>query len=648
MPSIAQNRKKLEEAKANGTIAPIESPAYPAPPVPPSSQAVRAAPFLRAPIPSTFQIGPDSLLAFQKNNLPGSRIAPLPASLNTGIGASASSQTAPVAKVAASAQATADSLDVAPITTIAAAHNVNPTQTYFLMKGTLAPIVASPFSITTTTSSGTVGTSPSANFTRANGTVVSIGQTSQAISGLTESNFMVFPYWRESDQTLQFVKSTDVSIPSIVGVTFAAASSQYIETTTTGAIPTTFSVEMWVKGTAAGALFDYSAPATLGVGTASICQAFVTSAGEVSFNTQTGGVWTNVITAGAGVLDSTWHHVLIAYTNYLTGTATIFVDGCDTSDSVTFWTNTAMGGVATTTGSWHWGAVQGLAGAPKTSNLYNSFTISLIAIYDTALTAVEAGAHLNAYDTLGLSSYLQETVYNSAVNLWELNETSGTSAVDSVGTNTGTYENSPTLNQSSAVITVLGSPSIAWPFNAALPLQFQNSQGFTPLSAGGVMFSTLSTAKRGWSGGGSSGGSSGTGTGGIARGGGTCFSGNTLIRTTRGNVRIDQIEKGDRCLTAAGTWLPVSARVFHEAAPRKLHIMDESFVTWGHKILHNNQWVNAGTVFPIAVTVDLPVYTLTMESDEPMSEILSPRTERSFQLSNGIFAHNSVIVKEQN
>lgn len=502
--------------------------------------------------------------------------------------------------------------------------------------GSIPPSISTPFTISTTTSTITITTSPSCFFTRSDGTHTMIGATTTTITGMTAGNTVfVFPYWRESDQTLQFVLNTDATIPTIVGEKNTAASSQYIETTTAGSIPSVFSVEMWVMGSTAGALFDYSAPQLAGVATASICQAQITSGGEVQFSIFNGSTWASVTTAGASMLDSTWHHIVCTYS---AAVGWIFVDGQNTSDGVTFWTNASMGVPAATSAWWHFGFSAGKAGAPITVNLFNSFTISLIALYTTALTVAQETAHLQAYCNLGMTAYLSELTFDSAVNLWKLNETSGTNAADFIGSNTGTYKGTPTLNQSSPVITVVGTPVICWPFNALFALQQQFLRNRTPLSTQGIGIKIPVTGTGGGSGGGSGGGYKGGG----GRGG-TCFTGDTLILTDGGEVRIDEIKVGDKCLTAAGNWRPVVRTHYHEAESRPLHVMPKNgLVTAFHKILHEGKWCNAQELFPQTVLVNEPVYTLSMFSSEPLDQQTSSTTERSFTLGNGFIASNII------
>jgi hypothetical protein len=516
--------------------------------------------------------------------------------------------------------------------------------------GSLPPSISTPFKIVATATSITLSSSPSALFTRADGTTLVIGQTSTAVTGLPSGNNMFFfPRWNESTQALEFVSASDATIPNITGVIFNG-STQWIETATDASVPSTFSVELWWKGTTAGALFSFSDVQGTGTPGSSCLQVQTTSAGEVEMSIYNSASWENLTTSGASVLDSTWHHIVCVYAQ-ATGIASIFVDGLNTSNGSTFW-NATVGTMAGVIGYWHFGFIAGFSGAPVTSNLFVNGQLSLIALYDTALIAHSVATHLQAYCNLGETSYLAEVTYDSAVNLWKLNETTGTTAADSIGSNTGTYEGTPTLNQISGVVTVLGTPAIAWPYNSAIALQLQNLRNWTPLSPTGISASTLSSGSTGSStssGGGSTNGGSGYtgGSGGSpSRGGGLCFTGNTKIKTQRGDVAISKVRAGDFCLTAKGTWAQVLALISHEAERHTLQIMPNAeLVTFKHKILNDGKWVNAGEVFQSTIEVNESLFTLAMRSDEPQDQMLSATTERSFTLSSGVIAHNNTFIK---
>lgn len=506
--------------------------------------------------------------------------------------------------------------------------------------GSLPPSISTPFTMNVTSTSVTITTSPSCFFTRADGTVVMIGQTTQAVTGLpTGNDVFFFPYWRESDQTLQYVLASDINIPPITGVKNTAASSQYVETTTSASL-SSFSVELWMKGTAAGALFDHSAPQLGGVTTSSVVQCQATSAGEVELSIHGASAWVNLTTAGASVLDGCWHHVVCTY-NSATTTASIYVDGFNTSDGVTLWTSAAMGTIAGTAGFWHLGFVGGLAGAPLTSDTYNSFTLSHFSLYASAISGIQASSHQQAFANLGETVYASELTYDSATNLWKLSDTSG-SAADSIGTNTGTYIGSPTLAQSSSVVTVLGTPQMAFPYNSFLALQAQNLRNRTPLSAGALSAAT-SIGGGTQSGGGSSGGYNPQKPGKPG-----CFTAETRVMTRRGDIPIKDVKAGDQVRTASGEWRPVLGLQVHEAEVRTMFNLPESGAsTFSHKMLVNKRWwVPIGQLFPTSFTCNEPVYCLSVLARD--NDPFSPTTQHSFTLSNGIVVTNATIIKNSN
>jgi len=506
--------------------------------------------------------------------------------------------------------------------------------------GSIPATALTPFALVTTSTTATWTTSPSAHFTRADGTSTTIGQTSTAVTGLVSGNKNYFyPYWRESDQTLQWASASDTMIPNITGVTFTAASSQWIQTTTSASIPATFSFECWVKGTTAAnqTLLSFSNVQGTGAPASVEMQAYVTSAGEVAFGIWNGSAWKSVTTAGASVLDGAWHHIVCAYDPSATsGTITIWVDSLDTSDSVTFWTLTSTGTISSTAGYWHIGFAGGFAGAPLTTNTFTSLTMSHVSIYSSALNSNSAGAHFQAFYNLGLSVYDSEVSYDSATSYWKLGETVGSSAADSIGSNTGTYQASPTLNQTTPVVTLQGSPAIAWPFPTLTALQTQNLRTNVPLS-GGPMSATMVAGTT------SGGGSGGGGGGGFGGGGGRCFTGDTLVKTARGPSFIKSILEGDYVLTAKGTWKPVSL-IIHEAEPLVMHeLPGGGQVTYSHQILVDGVWRNAGDMFTKTIHTDEPVYNLSVHTNEDLALKDSPITERSFTLCDGTIAHNQKL-----
>ena len=88
------------------------------------------------------------------------------------------------------------------------------------------------------------------------------------------------------------------------------------------------------------------------------------------------------------------------------------------------------------------GVVQGNGGA--TFNWIGG--IDEVAVYPSALSQTRVQAHY-----LRGRSYQNTVVDSAPVSSWRLGEASGTSAADSIGSNTGTYAGSPTLGQAGAL-----------------------------------------------------------------------------------------------------------------------------------------------------------------------------------------------------
>lgn len=501
--------------------------------------------------------------------------------------------------------------------------------------GSTPVTLSTSFKIVSTSSQVTVSTGPGAFFSRADGTSTLVGATSQAITGLPSGNTMyIFPYWDESSQTLKFVSNTDFAIPNITGILEAAGSSQYVQTTTGAAIPNTFTVEMWFKGTAAGGLFDFSAPQAIGVGTAVICQCQATSAGEIEFSVFNGAAWANLTTSGASVLDSTWHHVMVAY-DKATTTATIIVDGAYSSNGVTFWTSSAMGSISATTGYWHFGAVQGIAAAPLTVNTFLTGSIARVALYNTALTYAEGINHLQAFCNFGETTYDSVVAADGAVNFWELDEPSGTTAADAIGSNTGTYVNAPTLNQTSSVITVLGTPTIAWPYNSLLAMQLQYLRNRVGLSNGGLKAVTPGAGSTTTSGGGSSSG------GGVARGGG-CFTGKVIVRTPYGDTPLEQLPKEHTFLIENATGIHEALLTVHENySDDFVQIGPDQYVTVSHLMKKEDKWITADQFY----TSEYQRIHLESITVYDISVITNKDEDRHFVIDGGAIAHNIMVTK---
>lgn len=495
--------------------------------------------------------------------------------------------------------------------------------------GSVPPTLSSPFRIANTTTTSTFTTSPGCMFTRADGTTTTIGQTSQAVTGLTAGNkSLYFPYWRETDQSLQWLQDSDLTIPNITGLTCVAASSQWIQTTTSASIPASFSFEIWMKGTVAAsqALMSYSDVQGTGAPASVEVQAFVTAAAEITFAIWNGSAWKTLTTAGASVLDGAWHHIMCAYDpTAASGTISTWVDGASTSDSITFWTLTGTGTISSTAGYWHIGFAGGFAGAPLTANTFNSLSLSHVVVYNTAKTINEAGAHFQAFVNVSETMFGSEVVYDSATNYWKLTETSGISMADSIGSNTGTSQGTPTLNQTSHVITILGTPAIAWPFATLIALQQIYLRNRTPLSQNGIAATTTSSGSSTSSGGGSS---APVGGGYDPTGGGGCFTPNTRLKYGQ---RIDKVRPFDLVMTKNG-WRPVKDVFIHAFKGKLRYMGNGESVTEGHHILKDDKWIPAMEIFKSEIDYEGQVWNLHIDSEDP--------DDLNYVLNNGYVAHN--------
>src|SRR5208282_1638146 len=195
--------------------------------------------------------------------------------------------------------------------------------------------------------------------------------------------------------------------------------------------------------------------------------------------------------------DGNWHHVAVSFVSG--GPSTLYVDG-----------------VSVATGSGTIGAsfsgYQRIGRGDAAAFLrFLNGTISKVAYFTTALNAGQIVTIFNSQYTSGATEQDAVVLAFSPQNYWKLNETSGTSAADSAGSNTGTYTGGFTLNQSSNVLVPVGTPAIAWTTPFIQGAQYQNLQGRVALSSGSLVAATTAAG----SGGGGSGGGGG---------GGSCFS----------------------------------------------------------------------------------------------------------------------------
>lgn len=122
-------------------------------------------------------------------------------------------------------------------------------------------------------------------------------------------------------------------------------------------------------------------------------------------------------------------------------------------------------------------------------------------------------------------------------------------------------------------------------------------------------------------------------------GNGVCFTPGTLVVTEHGPKAIAEVRIGDRVKTARATWRPVAELITRPYAGLLQQMPTEDGVTPRHKVLRDNLWVEAGTVFPMTIEYAGIVHNLAVEAD-PDDDGTRADTEHSFTLSNGEIVHN--------
>jgi len=122
---------------------------------------------------------------------------------------------------------------------------------------------------------------------------------------------------------------------------------------------------------------------------------------------------------------------------------------------------------------------------------------------------------------------------------------------------------------------------------------------------------------------------------------GFCFSGETPILAQSGAVAIKDIKVGDLILTGSGNYLPVAEVHRHEYSGWLHNMGAAGRVTPDHHVLSEGRWVRACELFPEREQFVGIVYNVTIATDEPLDEMRSTTTERSFVLAvNSIVVHN--------
>lgn len=510
---------------------------------------------------------------------------------------------------------------------------VDPSGTGVIAKGSTPQSISATalngFTWTTTSTSITFAWSQTPIF-RSDGSITVIPAGTQAITGLLANNsYAAYPFYDEMSGTIKWVGS-ELVFPNITGVTLNG-STGYVETSAAIAFGTgqNFSVEAWIKTTSAVAngIASLSTPQTAITNTAMRFQLNVTAGGGLQAAlTNSGSTVTNIAASGTSftpVNDGNWHHVVFTYT---AGIGTLYLDG------VAVGANAAMGTINSLASAfWHIGFSHGNSGYPTTTNTFFNGSIAHAVIFSAALSAAQVANHFQAGVNQGETVLDSVIAGDSPTYYWKLAESSGTSAADSAGTNTGTYLGGFTLHQLSAVVVPDGSPAILWPFKTFLCTQAQGLQSRLPLSAGSIAPATPASG---------SGSGGGGGVGGGGRGG--CFSGNTKVRTRTGSVSLEEFVDGTEVFTAAGTWCRANLRVHETQTWGMLDMGNGELVTTKHWIL-DGRWTQAEAIFDSDIQIYRGrVYDLEVVSGEPLTDeyVRSIFTEHSYMLQNRWIAHN--------
>lgn len=508
--------------------------------------------------------------------------------------------------------------------------SVDPTKTGVLMKGSVPPSINGGLTYTSTTSSITWSWPANTAVYRADGTITLIGAGTQAITGLTvNKSYAFYPVYDEATQALKFIGASDVTFPSVVGYT-GDGSTGYVSTTTSVSQPGNFSVECWINTTSSAVqpLFDLSAPQVIGTaGNKSFSMWFQNSTVS-AFALLGSSVITSIanVSATTKLNDGNTHHIVLTWDN-TAHACTVYVDGVLQTNG----SSPASAFTALSTMFWHIGGVNGKASWTLTSNTFATAAISNAAFYNAVLSATRVSNHYQAMLNISVAQYNTLVAADAPIYWWKLNETSGTSAADSAGSNTGTYQGTVTLNVSNPAYGADGSPAIAWAATSYLTAQAANLQGYIPLTSGSIMATAAS---------GGSGGGGGIGGG---MGGGGCFSPNTLVKTDRGDVRFDEITLDDKVLTAAGTWRPIAKILVHDWDKPMLSMGDEELITYLHRVKDDQHWLRGMQVFGGSQPYEGVVMNLEVKTDEPEQLCFSPQSEHSYTLANGNVVHNGPV-----
>jgi Concanavalin A-like lectin/glucanases superfamily len=346
--------------------------------------------------------------------------------------------------------------------------------------GSISPILSSPFSYVATTTTITISWT-GLTISLVNSQTISIPNGSIEITGLNPSTtYSFFPYYNGS--AVQFVASVNVpSLQQLAGVQLDGSSGQITTTNSLTSPTTNFSLEAWVF-----VAFNHN-------GTIIECNANQTGTPSASSYGPGIGI-TNVSTvdyvtaydksgsdSANGPTTSAWHHIVFTSAS---APGIVYIDGVATNLSYSVATGY--------TGYWRIGEGGFISG-------FFEGVLSRIAIYPSVLTPTQVANHYNTMLDAGTGPYDNLVVTDGATNYWPLQETSGTTATDTISGNNGTYTGGYTLGVSYAIGSAVGSPAIAWQNPTAAVCAAQFAQANYPLSAGasGFTVATLSTGTGG-------------------------------------------------------------------------------------------------------------------------------------------------------
>jgi hypothetical protein len=369
--------------------------------------------------------------------------------------------------------------------------SIDPSKSGVLTKGSMPKSTGNGLTFTTTTTTITINWT-GVRLLRADGTSFSVPDGSQVVTGLTaNTTYQFYPYLDESSGTLKFVTTGDATtMPTIAGVKFTSLTAGFVSTTSSVTPNTSaLSIEFWFRNadTVNGFIVGHTNSQT---GTPATFNVWLQqNGGFLTLHVKDSGGTDHTLSSVSSINDGNWHHIVVTQN---TGTGSIYIDGVLDKTG------------ATTTASYVAGFWRMSDNEVNLNDHVTAMTLAHVAIYNG--TVLSTAAITKDYQAMvgggGPSAYATSVLANAGLTYyWKLTETSGTSAADSQGTNTGTYQNTFTLNQSAALISALGSPAIAWPSKTFENAQVTILQGHVPYSDGALTIATPSSGTGGGSGG---------------------------------------------------------------------------------------------------------------------------------------------------